>query len=276
MVGPVSAEWALANFRNVSRFGDDVRLRFTLLSPLCEVALAKSRPPQNIPGNPEDIHYLLARKRSADDEEFVYTAAIEPYLRERRSVAAIRALVVQNGGGSDSAVEVRFRDGRRDVIVQCADDSRTVAVEGGIWFRGALMLARFAVDGAVAELLAVRPSSVRIGEAVEREYVPCARGTVVAFDRGTPASCTVTAGAAIVIPPDAMRPLWTDITPTADANGNYPIESITERDGRTVLNLGDTSLISGFDRATQQYTYAFAEGATLTIPFSYYWRRGER
>jgi len=272
MEGPVSAEWQLDDFRNVSTFGDDVRLRVTLLNPLCDVALAKSRPPQNIPGNPEDIHYLLARKRTADDEEFVYTAVIEPYLRDRRSIATLRMLAIENGGAADSAVEVMLNDGRKDVIVQCADDSPTADVAGGIRFRGRLMIVRFGVDGELSELLAVRPSYVRIGDAFEQEYVPYARGEVASFDEGAPAACTITVDDTLTIPSNALRPLWTDIAPSSDANGNYQIQAVTARDGKTVLNLGNVSFISGFDPEKQQVTYAFAEGATLEVPFSYYWK----
>ena len=276
MEGPVSAEWQLDDFRNVSTFGDDVRLRVTLLNPLCDVALAKSRPPQNIPGNPDDIHYLLARKRTAGDEEFVYTAVIEPYLRTRRSIAALRTLAIKDPGAADCAVEVVLTDGRRDVIVQCADDPTTADVEGGIRFRGRLMIARFGVDGTLSELLAVRPSYVRIGDAFEQEYTPCARGKVVSFDKGAPAACTITVDDTLTIPPEALRPLWTDITPSPDASGNYRIETVTAQDGKTVLNVGNVSFISGFDPKRQQFTYAFAEGATLEVSFSYYWSRGQR
>ncbi|MBT5611142.1 MAG: hypothetical protein HOJ57_34705 [Lentisphaerae bacterium] len=273
MDGPISAEWQLENFQKVSPFGDDVRLRFTLLNPLCEVALAKSRPPQNIPGNPEDIHYLLARKRTSADEEFVYTSVIEPHLCDRRSVAALRTLETANAGGVASAVEVKLRDGRRDVIVQCTDDSTTTTVEGGIRFAGRLMVARFTADGKLSELLAVRPSHVRIGDAFEEDYTPCVRGNVVALDRGASSTCTITVDGELAVPPEALRPLWTDIRPSPDANGNYRIETVTARDEKTVLEVGNVSFISGFDPETQQYTYAFAEGATLEIPLTYHWKR---
>ncbi|MCK5805973.1 MAG: hypothetical protein KAI66_24290, partial [Lentisphaeria bacterium] len=251
--GPVSAEWQLENFQDVSPFKDDVRLRFTLLTPHCEVALAKSRPPQNIPGNPEDIHYLLARKHTRVDEAFVYTAVIEPYLRGRRNIATIRLLALENAGGSDSAVEVTLSDGRRDVIVQCADERTTVALEGDIRFRGRLLLARFGVDGALAELLAVRPYHVSVGDAFAQDYVPFAAASVAAFDRGASSQCTITLADTIDIPSEALRPLWTDITPSPDANGNYRIESVTTRRGTSVLNLGNVSFLSGFDQETKQY-----------------------
>lgn len=273
MAGPFAAEWALADAGHGSAFGRDVRLRLSLLSPLCEVALASSQPPQNTPGNPESIHYLLARRRSDAGDEFVYTAVIEPYLRDRRHLTALRLLTVANGRASDAAVEIALRDGRRDLIVQCADDTNTVDVEGGIRFRGRLLVARYAAGGALSEVLAVRPSYVRVGAAFERECTPRARGTVLSFDRGAGTPCTITVDATLAVPDDALRPLWTDISPAPDANGNYRIESIALREGRTVIGLGDISLISGYDQQAQQYTYPFAEGAILEVPFSYHWQR---
>ena len=269
MTGPVSAEWQLADFQKTSPFGDDVRLRFTLLSPLCEVALAKSRPPQNIPGNPEDIHYLLARKRTAADEEFAYTAVIEPYLQGKRPITALRTLQIENGGPADAAVEVTLADGRRDVIVQCVSDHAMVQVEGGIRFQGRLLVVRFGPAGAPSGVLAVRPSYVGLGRAFERRYTPCAKGKVTHFDRGAPDACTIALDTELIVPADALRPLWTDITPSPDANGNYRIEGTTVQDGKTVLNVGDVSLVSGFDTDRQEFTYAFEEGATVEIPFSY-------
>jgi hypothetical protein len=272
MTGPVSAEWCLDNFNDVSSFSDDVKLRFTLLGPLCDVALATSRPPQNIPGNPDAVPYLLARRRTAAGEAFVYSSVIEPYLADKRAIASIRSLAVENGGPLDAAVELVLRDGRRDVIVQQGGEPRSVTVEGGIEFQGALLIARFGADGGVSEVLAVRPSHVRIGDAFVREVVPAARGTVVAFDRGASSSCTVTVDGELSVPEGAIRPLWTDITPSPDANGNYRVHSLHTVDGRTVLNVGDTSFIAGYDSEAKDYVYAFQTGASLSIPFSYYWR----
>jgi len=262
MQGPVSAEWQLNNVRNISPFGDDVRLRFTLLDPLCDVALAKSRPPQNIPENPEEIHYFLARKQTGEDEEFVYTAVIEPYLRNKRRIATLRKLPLSSAGAANAAVEVVLQDGRRDVIVQCVDDSATAEAGGTIRFRGRLLIARFDTKGNLDEMLAVRPQYVKIGDVFEQTYAPCARGTVAAYDKGASGTCTITLEETVAVPGDALRPLWTDIAPSPAANGNYRIESIIARDGRTILNLGDVSLISDFDVEQQEYTHAFEEGAT--------------
>jgi len=206
----------------------------------------------------------------------VYTAVIEPYLRGRRHIAALRMLAIENRGAADSAVEVMLGDGRRDVIVQCADDSTAADLSGGIRFQGRLMIARFGADGELSELLSVRPSYVKIGDVFEQEYTPYARGKVESFDKGAPTACTITVDGTLTVPRDVLRPLWTDITSSPDANGNYRIQSVTAQDGKTVLGLGNVSFVSGFDPERQQFTYAFAEGATLEVPFSYYWKGREK
>ena len=269
VTAPVTAAWRLAPAPGTDPAAPPVGLRFTLLSPPGEVALATSQPPQNIPGNPEDLPYLLARATTTPEQDIAYTAVIEPY-QERRALADVRRLAPWDGTGPDVAIEVRLADGRRDVILQPADEATLLEVEGGLRFRGTLLLARFSPDGTLAEVLAVRPSTVTIGTAYQRDFVPFVEARVKAFDRGAPRSCTITLDRPISIPDAALRPLWTAITTAPDANGNYPVQGLAERDGGTVLDLGDTSFISGFDEDRQAYTYAFEEGARLEIPLTYH------
>ena len=74
--------------------------------------------------------------------------------------------------------------------------------------------------------------------------VPAATSRVVDFDRGVSAHSTVTLEDALAIPPNALRPLWTDIHPTqVQADGNYRICEVRTAAGRTVLDLGPVSFI---------------------------------
>jgi hypothetical protein len=267
MTGPATMQWNLEDFRDQSKHGDNVRLRMTLLDPLCEIALTKSQPPQNVVGNPEWIDYVLARSTASDDRPFGFTAVLEPFLEGKRAARTVRAL---DCPAAASAVEVTLADGRRDVIIKSADADSEIKVEGDIHFRGDLLVARFDAAGKLSQMFTVKPSHVRIGHMLTRDYAPSAESTVASFDEGAPDNCTVTAASALTIPANALRPLWLHVEPADAPDRNYEIQSIN---AGTTVNLGARSLINGLDGETGEYIYDFAPGDHVEIPLSYYWKR---
>jgi hypothetical protein len=266
MTGPAAIQWNLEDFRNQSKHGDNVRMRMTLLNPLCEIAMTKSQPPQNVVGNPEWIDYVLAHSTASDDRAFGFTAVFEPFLEGNRAARNVRAL---DCPANASAVEVTLADGRRDVIIKPADGDSAIQVEGDIHFQGDLLVLRFDAAGELSQFFAVKPSRVHVGDQLDRQFAPCAQSTVASFDEGAPANCTVTAATALSIPDDALRPLWLHVEPADGPDRNYEIQSIN---GAT-LSLGARSLIHGLDGETGEYIYDFATGDRVEIPLSYHWRR---
>ena len=137
--GPVDDSaftWSLKDTHDVCPFEDDVRCRLNLLSPADEIAIAKAKPPQNTKGNPEHIHYVLAKRTAEEGFASHFVGVIEAYLVGKRPVLSVRKLKKLAGGPFSSAVEVKLADGRRDLIVKGHDESAEAKFEGGLSMRG--------------------------------------------------------------------------------------------------------------------------------------------
>lgn len=112
----------------------DVTVRATLLGGHADVALASCEPPQNKPGNPAQLRYLLARSHPTDGAS-CFTTVLEAFRGERRvsEVAAVPVTTVDGAAVSDQdarAVRVTLADGRVDLIVNAVDPSQTYLVDG--------------------------------------------------------------------------------------------------------------------------------------------------
>ena len=273
--------WSLENTHNICPFGEDVRCRLNLLCPVTEVAMAKGKPPQNRKGNPEYIHYVLAKRSAAEHLTSQFVGVIETYLAGKRPVASIRRLKKLAGGPFSSAVEVALADGRRDLLVKGRDESAEAAFEGGLRMTGFFCLLRLDADGDVLAYHASMVREISIDGRFQVGFVPSARSRVAAFDRGVSGTSIVVLTDPIDVPAAAVTPLWADITPTVGhADGSYRVLDTLTRDGRATLRLDTDSFIAGpkgesvFGKTTyaEAFEYAFSEGATVVVPFSYHGR----
>jgi hypothetical protein len=280
-----SFTWRLTNTHGVSPFGDRVRCRLNLLTPVTEVATARGRPPQNTVGNPESIPYVLASRRGGEGLASQFVAIVEAYLEDERPLVSVRRLQRTVGGPFSAAVEVTLADGRRDLIVKGPDESAHAVFEGGLTMTGFLCVLRLSPAGDVLEYHASRVREIRLGERFHRRFVPSVRAHVADFERGVAEQSTVVLDQAVSIPENALQPLYADITPTeAKTDASYRILGLRDQEGRTTLHLDTDSFIAaprdasvfGKTSYAEAFAYAFAEGATVTITLSYHERCGER
>src|SRR5690606_35302962 len=73
-----SLDWDVVDTWNVLPEEEDIHVKLTMLGQVDEVALADGVPPQNKPGNPESVKYMIAH-RSGENLKSTFTSVIEPY-----------------------------------------------------------------------------------------------------------------------------------------------------------------------------------------------------
>ncbi|OGV74919.1 MAG: hypothetical protein A3K19_09120 [Lentisphaerae bacterium RIFOXYB12_FULL_65_16] len=272
--------WNLRNTRNASPFGDRVRCRLNLLTPAAEIALAKGKPPQNTAGNPESIHYILA-KTTGDAASHVtdFCAVIEAYLDGARPIREVRKLGKLAGGDFAAALMVTLSNGDRDIVVKLGSADETATFEEGLSVQGRFAVLRLDRDNNVKAYFASQTRQIKYGDRFQVSLCPSATSRVRDFDPGASEHGTIVLEDVITIPPDVRRPLWTDIHPTQVlADGNYRVCAVRTEDGRTVLDVGPVSFIVApkytnvFENTplANAFEHAFAKGAVVQIPFSYY------
>lgn len=110
--------WTVKDTWKVLDEPKDIRLRINLLSPPGEVVLAHGDPPQNKPGNPRRLTYIVCPNECPDS---TFVSVIEPYSGDR----SIRSIEREDRGDT-VIVTVRLASGRTDYIVSSTEPRRTV------------------------------------------------------------------------------------------------------------------------------------------------------
>jgi len=229
-----------------------------------EIALADGRPPQNKPGNPKSLRFLIAKKEACGVEaDSLFVSVIEPYAGKSR-VRSIEKLALAGPrgayDGSDAfALRVTLDSGRTDTILfSLLGDAELVA--DGLAFNGFFAMKScdghaFICDGIkLGDLCAPAPLAGKVigftkDQATENEIV-------VSFD-------------ACEVPDLAGRYIYIDND--GKFNGSYRIKACRKVADGCALSIGDVTLINSwadkFD-FSKGYKYNISEGQAFRIPLS--------
>jgi hypothetical protein len=271
--GPFSVDWAIKDTWRADPQDPHAHLRITVLGDADDVALANGYPPQNNPGNPRSLRYLLLH-RSAPASQFV--SVIEPYAGVR-AVQAIDTVPVKALHGhvaphEVSAVKVTLPDGRVDYVISCAVAGAKLLVDRRFVFSGSFGVLTFKRG---------RPVYAFGHAATEVGPIPAMKcgaatieGTVAAFTRELSAENELVlsvprgsvdaaglTGATVYVDNDGVR------------NAAYLIAgaSFDRRRRRLTLNLADQTTIRSYVDAndfSKGFGYDLAVGAAARIPLT--------
>lgn len=277
-----SIDWQVVDTWKALPEPADIHLRLTMLGPIDEVALADGVPPQNKPGNPETLRYLIAH-RTGTNLDSLFTSVIEPY-KDQRTIATIEPLVVKSDGavveGNDvRAVKVILANGRVDYIVNSLHPDVVYTIDDKLQFKGFIgvyseqdgtNVYRYVHDGSfiapLGETITDRPGALH-GTVVDFTRSPSVANEIVVDLNPTEmalvgASTADLVGTTIYIDNDGVR------------NAAYTIVGATEvspEQGRYRLDIGDTTLIRSFMNPNDfslGYVYDIAVNAAFRIPLT--------
>jgi len=113
---------------------DNIHLRMYALTQAEDVALASGDPPQNKPGNPKKLEYLLMH-RAAPDLNSTFVSVLEPY-RDKPFIKSVTRL--DDSNGQSVAISVDMTDGTRVYILYNADEVSEMRLPNGISMTGKL------------------------------------------------------------------------------------------------------------------------------------------
>ncbi|MFD0698091.1 carbohydrate binding domain-containing protein [Paenibacillus sp. GCM10027628] len=284
-----SVDWKVKDTWNVYGQGigtpTDVHLRLTMLGQTNDVALADGVPPQNKPGNPQQLRYMVAH-RSGSNIDSLFTSVIEPYKGER-FISSITPLKVQSNGqdvgdGEVRAVRVKLVNGRTDYIISALDSTKPYTFEKSdngfadeqkLDFKGFFGVYSEWEDGRF-QTFVHDGSYIGKHDECPQNRQGAVTGTVVDFTKNlsihneiivdVPAlavSPSELTGKSIVIQNDGIR------------NGTYRILNATAlSDSRLKLDIGDITLIRSYldpKDFSKGFVYDIGNGASFRIPLTY-------
>lgn len=236
---PFVVDWQCEDLRGRIQAGTEPHLRLHALTACDEVALASGDPPQNHPGNPRRLRYLI-QSRLGENLESQFVTILEPYDRTP-FIQSVRRLAVESLADPNSvaAVAVLLKNGTTDLLISC-EEPTSVTVEGGLTFHGQFGLVRFQ-EGQVQALRMVNGTLLQVGEVKLTAPVGAYQGRVKAIDSSDPANNLVLLEPPL--PPEA-GPVGQTIHFQNDLpqDTSYRIQSVQGE----AISTGDISLIAGF------------------------------
>ncbi|MFD0960967.1 FIMAH domain-containing protein [Paenibacillus chungangensis] len=240
----------------------DVHLRLTMLGAMDDVALADGVPPQNKPGNPASMRYLIAH-REGDNLESTFTSVIEPYKGER-FIASIEAVPVTKTDGAAvsehevRAVKVTLTNGRTDYILSALQEDVPYMVDDTFQFRGGFGV--YTLEDGRQTIGFIHGGQTFRGSVLDFTQELSTDNEVIADFGSADVDPAQIAGTYIYIENDGVR------------NASYYIKEATRlEDGTFRLDVGDVTLIRSWANPLdfeQGYIYDAAPGAGFRIPLA--------
>lgn len=271
-----SVDWDVKDTWKVLAKDEDIHVRLTMLGDFREVALADGVPPQNKPGNPKSLRYMIAQ-RSGENLDSLFTSVIEPYKQERFIHSVTSAEVTRDGNpANDSdvkAIKITLKDGRTDYIISALHSDITYIIDGKIEFQGFFGVYSehngHPVYGYVNDGTLIGP----VGKPLASLPSGHLHGTVADFTREMSLQNEIivnmdTAG----IQPESLTGQTIYVENDGERNAAYRIHGVAPLDdGRFRLDIGNSTPIRKYADAndySKGFVYDLAPGASFRIPLS--------
>lgn len=238
-------DWNLMDTWSTRMGAEPVHVRLHALSRLDEAATAWGDPPQNKPGNPRRLRYLLQRRRAAKS---LFLSVIEPYSGDRPCLSRVERidLGLADDDLTAGAVAVHTAAGGVDRILSSDDPERLFDLGAGVCAAARFAAIRMEPGGAVTVLLAGGTHAAWPGGKVtasRREYT----GTVEDFHRAETGSAWIDVAADLPLG-DGLRGAQLCVHNDGVRDACYEIQAVAERPGGLRrVELWDTTFIRGID-----------------------------
>ncbi|MCX6954541.1 MAG: heparinase II/III family protein [Verrucomicrobia bacterium] len=278
--GPVTIDWKMSAGRRGLQPSDGVHLRLHVLAPCDDLALAQGDPPQNKPGNPRRLDYVLLH-RAGPELESTFISVLEPY-RDRPTVKSVSRLAAE--GARAVALRVELADGTVDRILFNPSGDAPLKVDGGVSLTGELGYVReSAGKPATATLVHGRELTHPSGRLTSAGEIT---GRVVAMNRELAGGGWLIVDA--VLPTDGSlvgQPIL--IASGGERDACYLIRGVSRDGGGSKIDCGPITFAQGYRGPkaflrgarlptdyTQGYVYDFEPGDRFKIPLLSRWTEG--
>ena len=261
------ADWKLVDTWKTQRGETPLHLRYRVLSNVEDAALSWGDPPQNKPGNPRRIRYVLLHNSGADRKS-LFVSIIEPYREGQPYIAD--ATRIDLGTEPDdltaAAVKITTHTGRIDHILSSDDPNRVFDLSEGITAAG--QFAIISRDNGQIAIFLVGGTQVSTPFGTLRINAPFFRGTVTDFHREETGPAWVEIEGDL---PTDKRLIGTQLRILNDGirDACYTISDISPIENNKVrVGVGDTSFIRGLvsrEDYEKGFTYDISTGDPCEI-----------
>lgn len=245
---------------------DDIHLRMYALTKVDDVALADGDPPQNKPGNPKTLPYVLMH-RAGKNLNSTFVSVFEPYKKQ----SFIKSVTNISENDSTVAVKIELMDGHTDYVLY-NPSSKQMKLGNHISLNGTLGYLRESGNKA-AKAIIINGIAMQHGN-----WKVTSAGTVTGVVQKM--NKALTGGGWIVtnanIPADEnLIGQQLIIATNTERDACYTITGIERSGHQTKILCGPVSFVKGTKKGggLTDYLYDFEEGTTFTIPLHKVWNR---
>jgi oligo-alginate lyase len=250
---------------------DDVHLRMYSLNQSHDVALAYGDPPQNKPGNPKKLDYVLMH-RAATDLVSTFVSVIEPY-RKKPFIKSVKR--IDDGSGTEVALQIERADGTVDYVLYNSSSQKEMRLSNGISMTGTIGYIKEKAGKTVKGIL-VNGSALNKGQ-LHLSSAGAITGKILKMNK------EMGGGGWIMVdkelPTDgSLNGEQIIIATEADRDATYTIRNIEREGNMTKVNCGPITFVRDYKGGTmevrtftvpkdykQGYLYDFEEGAPFSI-----------
>ncbi|HEY8659833.1 MAG TPA: heparinase II/III family protein [Hanamia sp.] len=256
---------------------DDVHLRMYALSQSQDVALADGDPPQNKPGNPKSLGYVLIH-RAGTDLNSTFVSVFEPY-RNKPFIKSVMRM--DDGTGAQVAIKVEKIDGHIDYLLYNPTSQQLMRLPNGISMTGTIGYLE-EKDGKVNKGILINGSELKYDN-MELKSTGIITGKVVKMDKELDGKGWLLVDSKLPMD-SSLNGQQIIIETNEERDASYTIDHVEKEGNLTKVFCGPISFISGFKGGnmvirtaavpksyTQGYVYDFEEGASFKITSHAVW-----
>lgn len=256
---------------------DDIHLRMYALTQSHDVALADGDPPQNKPGNPKKLGYVLMH-RAAPELNSTFVSVLEPY-KKNPFIKSVNRLDI--GKDTEVVIIIEMTDGSTDYVLYNTASGKAITLPNGITMDGTIGFIK-EKEGSPLKGILINGNALRYGR-MNLKSEGAFKGKVLKMNK------EIAGGGWLVtdtkLPADGSLVGEQIIIETkGERDASYTIRNVEQNGNQTIVHCGPISFISDYKGGTMEvrtfvvpkdytkgYIYDFEEGASFSITSHKVW-----
>ena len=265
-------DWKVETGYRGLKAGENIHLRMYSLTQSNDIALADGDPPQNKPGNPKKLGYVLMH-RKGENLNSTFISVFEPY-KENPFIKSVKR--IDNGDESQIALKIELSNGSIDYVLYNPDTEKLMKIEDSINMSGNIGFIR-KQDGRVVKSLIINGKSLNHGSMILKSAGQI-RGKIVKMNKNPSGSGWVLVDQ--VLPENgSLNGEQLIIANKGERDATYTIKSIKREGKYSRIECGPITFAIGLKNPVVQnstdpyasFIYEFEEGDSFTIPSHNEW-----
>lgn len=262
--GQFMIDWkADPGYRTIKAEGN-VHLRMYSLTQSNDVALADGDPPQNKPGNPKKLGYVLMHKKG-ENLSSTFASVIEPF-KNKPFIKSVKRL--QTGKDEQVAIQVEFTNGDIDYIMYNSG-TESMRVSDRISMTGTIGYIR-KNNNKVTKAILINGTALT-DKGLNLKSSGQINGKVVNMNKETSGGGWILVDKALP-EGNALKGEQIFVSAAGERDASYTIMDVKREGEFSRINCGPISFVSGVKPSAEKsasgninYTYDFDQGAEFTI-----------